>query len=214
MFLKEKHKTRNSVRTYRQVGLAVMCSLLLLVVSCQGVPTSPETKESELLEPISSVEWKADGIVSSNEYAAQRVLSDNFVLYWNSDGENIYIAMKARTSGWVSIGFQPKPENKKKGADIVLGYVLDDKMFIYDLYSDGTNPHYPDVDLGGSNDIYTFGGTEGNGYTTIEFKRRLETDDKYDQKLQRGKNKIIWAWSSRDSLDIGHDERGYGEIDI
>jgi hypothetical protein len=53
---------------------------------------------------------------------------------------------------------------------------------------------------------------EKNGYTTIEFKRALTTNDDYDNLLKIGSNTIIWAYGTSDDLNIQHSTRGYGAI--
>jgi hypothetical protein len=71
-----------------------------------------------------------------------------------------------------------------------------------------------DTELGGTNDILDFGGSENDGITRIEFKRALNTGDDYDNQFFEGANKIIWAYGSDDELTQKHTARGYGEINI
>jgi hypothetical protein len=86
---------------------------------------------------------------------------------------------------------------------------------VYDLFSTGDfGPHPPDIEQGGVNNILEFGGKEEGGYTTIEFKRALDTGDRYDRAFVRGSNKIIWSYGSSDSLAMKHINRGYGELEL
>jgi len=102
-----------------------------------------------------------------------------------------------------------------KDSDMILGYVKDGKVEIFDQYSTGDfGPHPSDEQLGGTNDIVEFGGKEEDGYTVIEFKRLLNTEDEFDLELKSGKNKIIWAYSNQDDIKARHTARGYGEIEI
>jgi hypothetical protein len=68
--------------------------------------------------------------------------------------------------------------------------------------------------IGGTDDILEFGGKQDGGYTTIEFKRALKTNDEYDQEPVKGKNKIIWAYCSSADPDIKHSVWGRGEVVI
>jgi hypothetical protein len=121
--------------------------------------------------------------------------------------------MKAKTNGWLAVGTQPG--TTMKDADMVLGFVSDGKATVYDLYCTGDyGPHPPDTELGGTNDILEFGGKEVAGYTTIEFKRLLDTGDKYDRPFSKGTNKIIWSYGLDDQSMIKHVSRGLGEIDL
>jgi len=121
--------------------------------------------------------------------------------------------MKAKTSGWVAVALQPG--KLMKDADMMFGFVKEGEATVYDLFSTGYfGPHSPDSELGGTADIAEFGGKEENGFTTIEFKRKLDTGDKYDLPFSTGVNKIIWAWGTDDKQSLKHSKRGYGEIDI
>ncbi len=98
---------------------------------------------------------------------------------------------------------------------MVFGYVEDGEAAVLDLYSTGDfGPHPPDIEQGGTDDIVEYGGTEADGYTTIEFKRALVTGDRFDHELSSGKNQIIWAFGPSDDLSPKHSSRGYGEIDL
>lgn len=161
--------------------------------------------------------WSADGVINADEYARTKSFGDNgeFELYWTSDEQYIYIAIRALTEGWVSIGIQPEPESKQN-ADIIFGFVRDGETIIYDRFG-AKHPgvHPEDAELGGGNDILEFGGKEEAGYTVIEFKRLLNTGDQFDQPLFPGENNILWGYGSKDSPISGHsDSRGYGVIDI
>lgn len=158
--------------------------------------------------------FKADGVITDGEYTSKQTYDNgNYELQWTSDIENIYIAVKAKTTGFVSIGIQPG--TTMKDADIVFGFVKDGKAQVFDLFSTGSfGPHPPDIELGGTNDIFEFGGKEDGGYTIIEFKRSLKTNDKNDNEIVKGLNKIIWAYGTADALDIKHSVKGYGEIII
>ena len=102
-----------------------------------------------------------------------------------------------------------------KNADIVEGYVSNGKAELVDMFSTGEfGPHPPDTQLGGSNDIIDPSAKVVDGYITVEFKRKLNTDDKYDRPLVKGSNKIIWAYSSEPIATLKHVSRGLGEIDI
>jgi hypothetical protein len=164
--------------------------------------------------PESPISWTADGVISDGEYLSEASYADgDFELFWNSDEQYIYIAMRAKTNGWVSVAFQPG--RTMKDADMVLGYVEDGEVTVLDQFSIGTfGPHPPDTEQGATDDIMEYGGTEADGFTTIEFKRPLATGDEYDQKLSGESNQILWAWGADDNFNQKHSNRGYGEIDL
>lgn len=176
-------------------------------------PTTPSQPASQPPPATTSpgVPWVADGVITPGEYPNHNVYGD-FEIYWLNDDQYVYIGMMAKTSGWIAIGFGP--ETMMKNLDIIEGIVTDSKLTISDQFSSGNfGPHLPDTQLGGTDDILASGGKVDNGYTTIEFKRKLDTGDKYDKPLVKGKNKIAWAIGGSD-LTKHHMSVGYGEIDI
>jgi hypothetical protein len=48
----------------------------------------------------------------------------------------------------------------------------------------------------------------------IEFRRALDTGDRFDVPLKKGTNKILWSFGTGDDITRQHAERGYGEISI
>jgi len=92
---------------------------------------------------VQGVDFIADDIITEFEYTNSASFGDDneFTLYWNSDSSYIYMAMQATATGWISIGFQPKLEDRKDGADMIIGWVADGETFIFDLYS--TAPSAP-----------------------------------------------------------------------
>jgi outer membrane protein assembly factor BamB len=174
--------------------------------------TSPPPPAST---PASSpVPFKADGVISNGEYTHQQTYSAGAVeLQWKNDDSYIYLAIKAKTTGWASVAIQPG--STMMNSDMIFGYVANGKTSVFDLFSTGSfGPHPEDTALGGTNDILESGGKEENGYTVIEFKRALKTSDKYDNALTKGSNQIIWAYGAADSVDVQHSARGYGEVTI
>jgi hypothetical protein len=194
-------------------------------ISCQSLapspvppqaPAPPETNPElpEVPNPgvSPSENWLADGIIDNQEYLGEMSYGD-YEIHWVNDAHYIYAAMKARTTGWVALGIQPG--SKMKDADMILGFVKDGEVAIFDLFSTGDfGPHSTDTEIGGTFNIAGSGGKEEDGYTVIEFKRALDTGDQRDNKLTGGKNEIIWSYGSVDELATKHTNRGYGEITL
>ncbi len=161
-----------------------------------------------------AVEWKPDGKVSEGEYQGEVELAGGrFRVYWRSDGEYLYMALVGETEGWVAIGFEPTV--RMKDADMVIGWVKGGKAYVVDAFSTGeTGPHPPDTKIGGSNDILAYGGSEGNGVTVIEFKRKLDTGDKYDKPLVPGRTvKFLFAMADSDQFTKKHNvAKGSGQF--
>jgi len=205
------------LQMYLLADFVVLLLLFILGAACsqpqvpsEPPPASPQTPPgSSAPQP---TEWSADGIITDGEYTKVNTYGD-YEISWASDEEYIYVGLKVKTTGWVAVGIQPG--SLMKNADMVLGSVEDGEAAVYDHFSTGNfGPHLPDTELGGTDDILEFGGEEAAAYTTIEFKRALNTGDKYDHPLLKGVNKIIWSYGSDDKSTIKHVNRGYGELDL
>jgi len=177
---------------------------------------TPEQKPADEPKPTPEANsWKADGIITQNEYKNNKEDGNGrFTVYWFNDEEYIYMALKGQTSGWVSIGFEPT--FAMNNADMVFGWLSGGTPTILDLYSTGAfGPHPPDQQLGGTNDLIETGGSEDSGFTIIELKRKLNTGDKYDKSFTKGQNiNIIWGLGPSDSLDSPHTTKGSSTIKL
>jgi hypothetical protein len=83
---------------------------------------------------------------------------------------------------------------------------------VKDEFSTGNyGPHVEDTLLGGRDDILEYGGTSDGTHTVIEFKRRLDTGDRFDKVLPLGgRVSIIWAMAGGKDPGIKHNI-AYGE---
>jgi len=222
---------RINMRRLAFFGIAIIAILLFSGCATETKPTGkpveepkptevPNTttipKEKPIEEPKTAPLpklWEANGIISQNEYKNNKEYG-KFTAYWYNDDEYIYMAIKGQASGWVSIGFEPTMA--MKDADMVFGWVSSGIPTVLDIYSTGAfGPHPPDQQLGGTNDLIETGGSEAGGFTIIEFKRKLNTGDKYDKSFTKGQNiNIIWALGASDSLESPHITRGSGSIKL
>jgi hypothetical protein len=215
---------RNTI--IRNVSTIILIILFIApVLSCSSPePAAPqlEPKPSETPAPAGNVPlpqspvpasgWLADGVIGDGEYNGTQSY-DNYELWWAADEQFIYIAMKAKTTGWVSIALPSGPA--MKDADMVLGFVQDGTVTVIDQYCTGNfGPHSPDIKLGGSDDILESAGIEEGGYTIIEFKRKIDTGDTYDHTFSPGINSILWSYGSGDQLEQKHSARGHGELEL
>lgn len=176
-------------------------------------PIKTPTEDSE--PPTQTNLWKADGILTQNEYKNSKEFGNGrFTAYWSNDEEYIYMALKGQTSGWVSIGFEPT--TAMRDADMIFGLLSGGTPTVLDQYSTGDfGPHPSDEQLGGTNDLIETSGSETSGFTIIEFKRKLNTGDRYDKAFTKGQNiTIIWGLGSSDSINSPHALRGSGSIKL
>lgn len=212
MTFKENGKSTTKKIVFSVCALVLSMLLAVSSISCQTPAPTPVIPSATPDMPKPSEAWSADGIISTGEYSGTMSYGD-YGIFWWSDQQNIYIAMEAKTSGWVALGIQQGA--RMENADMVFGFVKDGEATVHDSFSTGPyGPHSVDTEIGGTNDILDFGGSENNGVTRIEFKRALNTGDDYDNQFFKGTNKIIWAYGSDDESTQKHTARGYGEITL
>lgn len=180
-----------------------------------GIEPAPEMdEESSVAEESSpSAEWVADGIITAGEYSG-RFDEGTYRLYWRRFEDTVQMGIEAETEGWVAVGIQPG--SAMQDADIIIGYIADSQVTVEDHYSTGRfGPHKPDTEQGGTDDILAFGGSEMEGVTIVEFSRKLETGDGYDNPLSADAvNTVIWAYGTADNTSLQHAPRGYGEVEL
>ena len=110
--------------------------LALVVIFLSGCVQQETSKEDD------SGIWKPDGIANENEYAGSMTLygpesrgysGGDLEVFWKTDDENLYMALKGKTTGWISVGFDPI--EWMKGADIVIGSVDGQAVIVEDQFS-------------------------------------------------------------------------------
>ena len=95
----------------------------------------------------------------------------------------------------VGIGFGADPSTMKN-ADIYIGRVVGDQVQLFDTYALDVGVPTNDTDLnGGQSDILFLSGTEADGLTTIEFRRKLDTGDRWDKPILNKEIKVIFAYN-------------------
>jgi hypothetical protein len=206
----------------------IIIGALLCCAGCADQSPAPEaipeaTTPEETMSPAATdspppkeVVWNPDGTVSEGEYADSFELSGGrYAVYWTNDEEDLYMALRGEVTGWVAIGFEPTSE--MKDADMVFGWVENGNPVIQDQFSTGSfGPHIPDKELGGSDDILEFGGSEEDGVTVVEFHRSMDTGDQFDKAFATGQTvRFIWGLATTDSASFKHNAgRGSAELKL
>ncbi|MBN2379417.1 PKD domain-containing protein [candidate division WOR-3 bacterium] len=130
-------------------------------------------------------------VVEQDEY--QEITKEEITLKWKTYGDNLYVVLSAPTTGWVSVGLDPSADNHKD-ANIIIGYVKEGVPYIQDNYGTSQYLHEADVELGGTDDVQSWMGTEIEGVTEISFSIPLDSGDPYDKPLLPGETyKVILA---------------------
>ncbi len=152
-----------------------------------------------------SVAWTADGVITEGEYAQMQQMDDNYYAYWNTDNEYIYVGVKVKTQGWIGFGVN---FNIMAGseyyiyADMVFGQFVNGEGKVYDGYAYASSTFGADSLFKANDDLVASGITRDSEYTTMEFKRALNTgDDVYDCVYKPGEsNYLVWCYAKTDKM--------------
>lgn len=202
------------IKDKNSLGKLLLVTLFTFVLSgCGGTTPAVPPPEPDVVQPAVSaqpISWSSDGAILDNEYSAVQEIGEMQV-FSRLEGDTVCIALRTQNAGYVALGISP--ENKMKGADIIICRIEDGQALISDEYSTGPmGPHSADSKLGGTDDILNPSGSSIEGWTVFELQRKLSTGDGYDKDLVAGENPVIWSVGG--STDIGqqHSSRGYGSL--
>lgn len=152
-----------------------------------------------------------DGMIGDKEY--HHTLSDSatgITVNWQNDASYLHVGLVSPGTGWVAIGFAP--EQRMKGANIIIGAVKDGELLMQDHFGTAPTSHREDS----TSQIVQAAGTEADGKTVIEFVIPLQSNDPSDKPLQLGQTvSVILAYhASSDSFSTRHSKRTTTQITL
>ncbi len=148
---------------------------------------------------------------------SEYMVGDLFFFEWKTEDSTstLRVIVTAETSGWIAIGFDPT--SYMEGANLLIGYVENDTVFLRDDFGTGQVTHDADTNLGGTSDIEIISGRESAGETKIEFRIPLDSGDQYDKVLVDGNTySMIFAYGQNgaDDFTSGHEWAGVVSIEL
>lgn len=166
------------------ITLATVHALLVLYTKFSR-PTSVETLITETM--------------TNNEEVHEISIDDVIVQLKTDTTDILYVTVSAPTTGWISIGFDPTVG--MKDANIIIGYVKNDSVFIRDDYGVSPTSHSLDTDVEGEDNISNKEGFEKDGRTEISFSIPLDSGDMRDRILKKGKEYTVLLAYGGDNAD-------------
>lgn len=133
------------------------------------------------------------------EQSPSSYFKDNFSLEWSVEGKDITFTLRAKTTGWISVGFNPS--QVMVDAQIIIGAVTDGETLIRDDFGNGLFTHIPDTAAGGTDDITLLSGREADGWTELVFSIPIDSGDEYDSRLTLGKSHKVLIAYGPDGID-------------
>ena len=134
------------------------------------------------------------------------------ILSWSISSDSIELTVYCKISqGYCAIGL-----SKSLDDGDMMGVVSDGtSVALLDYFSYPGAPPSLDTDLGGTNDLeYLSGGLDLDGYINVTFKRKLYTDDKFDQTIEPDtRSQICWVHTEQVQGWDKHDRKGKNHLD-
>jgi hypothetical protein len=119
-------------------------------------------------------------------------------LQWKVEEKSLQVIVSAPTTGWIAVGFDATV--KMKNANIIIGYVKNEEVFLRDDFGIGPTAHQDDEKIGGQNDISEASGAESKAGTELRFTIPLDSQDSKDRVLVEGQEyKVILAYGKKGS---------------
>jgi hypothetical protein len=159
--------------------------------------------------------WAVDGQVGSGEYQHEYQAKDiGMTIRWTIQGDEIRVAAEAPGKGWVAVGWGGEGPIMQ-GFDIVIGYVDAGGSHVQDNFANDAAGHVADTELGGRDDLIEARAGESSSGTVLEFRRKLDTGDRYDRPFARGSMPVLMAFADADDFMTYHEtHRATAEIDF
>jgi hypothetical protein len=200
------------------IAIIIITGIAFIYLSNTGNENGDAEKNSGDL-PDNKTETEAivlpiiDGLVEKEEYSNLVYdASTGISVGWTNNEDSIYIALISPGKGWVSIGIDPN--SAMRDANFIIGY-YDEGVYISDEYGTSNFVHNPDKNLGGTDDILEYAGSETD-QTVLEFRLPLDSGDNYDKSLKSGNTYdcIIAYNNNADNFTTKHTRIGNIQITI
>eukprot|EP01122_Echinamoeba_exundans_P016931 TRINITY_DN8742_c0_g1_i1.p1 TRINITY_DN8742_c0_g1~~TRINITY_DN8742_c0_g1_i1.p1 ORF type:complete len:432 (-),score=33.17 TRINITY_DN8742_c0_g1_i1:277-1572(-) len=154
---------------------------------------------------------------SEYPYSVTFDTSIDYKMFWRVTNDQIEIALRAKTLGWIGWGLAPQEKISKniKGCEPIWPQVSSDQYIFWvddatgivygaDFYNHDFTVLCLDTAINGSKNIAALNGLQQGEYTTIKFIRKLKTGEEHDLDLsvQAGSRTFLaWAIGEKDPVD-------------
>ena len=138
-------------------------------------------------------------ICSLNSTYKKRVSKNGMIVSWHYTEDLIHFAMKAPTSGWVTIGFNDK--STISGAYLLMGRIVNGKAEVAEMYTSSPGRYYSIKEYGEATSITIVKGNESNSNSSIYFCLPITPKNKYQRSLKEGSEYYMTlAYSTHDNF--------------
>jgi hypothetical protein len=118
-----------------------------------------------------------------------RITVADMQFHWRAESTVLHVKLKAPTTGWLSIGFNPA--KGMQDANFIIGLIKDGQAVITDQHGIDPKHHRVDTELGGMDNVMNPAGWESNNETEISFGIPIQSTDALDKPLTLNGNTVI-----------------------
>jgi hypothetical protein len=189
-YAEEKPERKSMEKSTVRIGLAILAIALVVGLAACGGGDS----ESE---------------VTTTDDGFKQVEAIDMVFEWQVDGDNLNVRLEAPATGWVGVGFDP--DSIMKGANFLMGYVVDGQATVEDHWGDGLTTHVKDDEQ----NVSSVQGSESDGTTSLSFTIPLDSGNDQDKPLTEGETyDVLLAYSGADDFVTEHEQSERKKVEI
>jgi len=151
---------------------------------------------------IGDADTELPNVVIPSRYTNMQAFDDTLTMYWklNTSTQEIEIGLECACTGWVGVGFAKS--TGMLNSDVIIGWVSDGVPSVSDYGIGGTRAYQCpdgvclDTQMGHTDDVLAFNGSETSTTTYIIFTRKLSTGDSIDVDITSKGMTTIYGWQT------------------
>jgi hypothetical protein len=145
--------------------------------------------------------------------AMKTVTSGKFVFSYRIDGANLVAKLACPTTGWLSVGFNPKLA--MKNGFFIIGAAVDGKPVVSEDFGTEMFAHKSITSLGGANVLVAGDCSYVNGVATLTFTMPLSAKDGMHADLAAGKKvKLLFATGDSGDMTKKHRKKAVKTVNL
>jgi hypothetical protein len=143
------------------------------------------------------------GATSAHANTLHEVKAESMTFRWKIEGNLMHGILRAKTTGWVAVGFNPS--KGMKDASYVIGAEKDGKVKVENHFGTSERAHLSNKELGCKETITNAKGRLDGDFTEISFTIPTDTNDKCAKPLSFTQDtKVLLAYGSGKRFTFGH----------
>ena len=165
--------------------------LLFLMMACMMIGSMALSFSCKKEEKAASPQLKAEAGEQGYQF---KVTVKDMVFNWRQAGNTLQVMVRAKTNGWVGVGFNAT--EGMKDAWFIMGTVKDGAAAIIEQHGNTPRTHLKKADLGGTDSVSNASGSGKDNQTEIRFIIPLKPADLDKPINPAGDTPVLLAYGS------------------